>query len=125
MAVEIGAMERDALFRRVLIDLATYDDLKAAVEAGDLEQSYRLGRIIADAFRLVVDGGLGWAHRTAEPTALTLPPAELRRIITRLRADAEADYESSRPQREEAQKEWGEITDARDACTAVLQGLGS
>ena len=40
------------------------------VAEGDLGQCYKPGRKIADGFRLLVDGGLGWEQRTAEATTL-------------------------------------------------------
>ena len=121
MAVELGARHRDALFQRILVDFSAFDDLQRFIEAGDLEQSYRLGRRIADGFRLLADGGLGWQRRTAEVTTLTLPSPELRRIMTRMRDEASAEWEGKRLDREETEREWAEVTDARDACAAVLE----
>jgi hypothetical protein len=120
LAVQLSPERRDALFKLVLAELSEFEDLRQAVEAGDLEQSYRLGRRMADGLRLIVDGGLGWAHRTAEPVTLVLPPEELRRIMTRMRDTAAAEYESMGPEREEAEGDWRTLTDAQDACTAVL-----
>lgn len=125
MAAELNPQQRDALFRRILVDFSAFEDLQRFIEAGNLEQSHKLGRVIADGFRLLADGGLGWAPRVAEPVTLTLPAVELRRIMTRIRDEAIADYEDIRPDREEAQREWNQIIEARDACTAVLRQIAS
>lgn len=123
MGVELTARHRDALFRRILLEFSAFDDLLRLVEAGELEESYKLGRQIADGFRLIADGGLGWENRTAEPTTLTLPPIDLRRIMRRMHDEAVAEWESKRPEREEAERESAEITDARDACSAILDQI--
>lgn len=123
MAIQLTAEQRDALFARILLDFSAFDDLQRAVGQGDLEEAYALGRKIGDGFRLIVDGGLGWARKTAEPLSLTLPATELVPLMTRMKWEAEAHYESMRPDREETQREWAEISDARDACTAVLDQI--
>jgi hypothetical protein len=80
---------------------------------------------MVDGLRLIIDGGLGWAHCTAEPVTLMLPPEKFRRIMTRMRNEASAEYESIRPEREEAEADWRQIAEARDACTTVLDQIGS
>lgn len=125
MAVELAPQQRDALFKRILLDFSGFEDLQVSIAAGDLEQAYRLGRRIADGFRLIVDGGLGWEDRTAEPTTISLPPIDLRRIMCRMHDEAVAEWDSKRPDREETEREWGEVTDARDACSAVLAQIAS
>lgn len=123
MPVELSAQQRDALFAAILLTLRRFDELEQAIGQGDLESAYRRGREITDGLRLIADGGLGWAVKTAEPTTLTLPEAELRPIIGRMKAEADAVYENRRPDREETEREWAEVTDTRDACQAVLDQL--
>lgn len=123
MSIQLSPKHRDALFQRVLLDFSTFEDLQRFIEAGDLEQSYKIGRRLADGFRLLADGGLGWEQRTAEPTTLTLPSLELRRIMTRMHDEALAEWEGKRPEREDTEREWAEVIDARDACSAVLERL--
>jgi len=123
VAVQLSPERRDALLKRILIDFTAFEDLREAAEKEDLEQSYKLGRRMADGLRLIMDGGLGWAHHAAEPVTLALPPEELRRIMTRVRDEAAIEYEAIRPDREEAEAEWSQITDARDACTEVLDQI--
>lgn len=125
MDIQLSPEGRDAIFSRILVDFTAFEDLLRAVDAGDLEQSYRLGRRMVDGLRLIVDGGLGWAHRTVEPVTLMLPPEELRGIMTRLRDAVAAEHEAVRPEREEAERDWRKVTDARDACTMVLDQIAS
>jgi hypothetical protein len=123
MAVKLSPQHRDALFNRVLLDIEAFEDLLAAIGQEDLEQSYKLGRRISDGFRLIVDGRLGWKTRTAEPTTITLPVVDLRRIVRGMRDDAVAEWEGRRPDREETEREWAEITHTRDACDSILEQL--
>lgn len=123
MAARLTPQERDALFARVLLDLSEFEDLQRAIASGDLEHAYKLGRRIGDGLRLLLDGGLGFARRTAEPITLRLPHDELRHISSRMKGETEAHYESLRPDREETERDTAEITDVRDACTSVLKQI--
>jgi hypothetical protein len=123
VGVVLQPAQRDALFRWAWGEVSDFGDLEEALAKGDFETAYRMGRRVADAFRLIQDGGLGWAHRIAEPVELTLPEAELRAIIQRLKGSAEASYEAMRPDQEEMRAEWEEVAGARDACTFVLEEL--
>lgn len=123
MTIDLSPKDRDALFQRVLLDFSAFDDLQRFVAAGDLEQAYRIGRRLADGFRLLADGGLGWEQRTAATTTLELPPLELRRILTRMHDEALAEWEGKRPEREDTEREWAEVTDARDACASILERI--
>jgi hypothetical protein len=121
MSIELSPKDRDALYQRVLLDFSAFDDLQMFIEAGDMEEAYKIGRRFADGFRLIADGGLGWEKGAAGPTTLELPPVELRRILTRMHDEALAEWEGKRPEREDIEKEWAEVTDVRDACAAVLE----
>jgi hypothetical protein len=125
MGVTISAEQRDALYTLVLDELTGYEDLRIAYEADDLEASYRLGRRVSDALRLIVDGGLGWGTRAAGPVELTLPPEDLRRIFSNLRRNAATLYEAMRPEQEEVAAEWAEIKQVRETCGEVLEQLRS
>lgn len=120
MPITLKPEQRDALFSQVSVDLGLIDDLQAAMSKGDEEECYRLGRRVSEALRLVVEGGLGWKERTAEPTLLKLPDAEIRRSITRMHQDVRAGIEYKRPELEESQAEWDELTATRAVCQMVL-----
>jgi hypothetical protein len=120
MAVTLQPNERDALISQISADLTLFGDLELAMKQGDEEACYRLGRKICDGLRLIIDGGLGWQKRTVDPTVLTLPDMELRRILGRMREQAGALLESKRPDHEEAMAEMDEIATVRTAAETVF-----
>jgi hypothetical protein len=123
--VVISAEQRNALYQLALTELLLFEDLRNAYEGElDLEACYRLGRPVMDTLRLIVDGGLGWGDMTSQDSVpLNLPPEELRRIMTRLRAGAVFLGESQQEEQEEKRDEWNQATLARDACNAALEQL--
>lgn len=121
MPVILEPKERDALLAQITSNFTAVGDLERAMHAGDEEVCFRLGRTIADGLRLILDGGLGWQPRSAEPTVLTLPDAELREIAHRMRDQAVLHYESRVPDAEEAQAVIEEIAMARDAANSVWE----
>jgi len=123
MPIDLSPKDRDALFQRVLLDFSAFDDLQRFVGSGDLEQAYKIGRRLADGFRLIADGGLGWEQETAAPTTLDLPQIDLRRIMIRMHDEALAEWEGKRPEREDTEREWAEVTDTRDACASILERI--
>jgi hypothetical protein len=77
-------------------------------------------------FRLIQDGSLGWGYPEGdEAVELTLPPAELRRIMEAQRRLLIVHQEANRPSREQAEAEWRQAEEARAACTAILEQLGA
>ena len=120
MPVTLQPNERDAMFAQISADFTAFGDLEQAIRMGDEEQCYLLGRKLSDGLRLLVDGGLGWRERTADPTVLTLPDGELLWIMGRMQDRATTLYESMRPDRESSQAEWGDIETVRDACGTVM-----
>jgi hypothetical protein len=120
MPITLKPEQRDALFSQVSVDLDLIDDLQAAMSKGDEEECYRLGRRVSEALRLVIEGGFGWKERTAEPTVLELTDQEIRRTMTRMQQDVRAGIEYKRPEHEESQAEWDELTATKAACEAVL-----
>ena len=120
MPVPLEPEERDAFFSQVSVDLGLMGDLESAIDKGDEEECYRLGRRVSEALRLVVEGGLGWRERTAEATVLNLPDEELVRTVTRMERDVGAGIEYKRPEHEESQAEWDGLLATKAACQAVL-----
>lgn len=121
MAIKLEAKQRDAIFTQITADFTLFGDLEKAVEEGDEEQCYVLGRLLSDGLRLLVDGGLGWRDRTAEPIVLTIPDEELLGIMARLRERMVTLYEPMRPDKEESQAEWDEIATIRESCSEVMK----
>jgi hypothetical protein len=120
MSVTLEAQERDALFAQVEVDLGLLRDLQAAIDQGNEEECYQLGRRVSDALRLVVAGGLGWREGTHGATVLTLSDEEIRHTVTRMRADVMAAIEHKRPEHEENQSEWEELAAIEKACEYIL-----
>lgn len=120
MPVVLDPKERDALHAQVLAEFTLFSDLEKAIHEGDEEACYKLGHKLSDGLRLLVDGGLGWQRRTVDPTVLTVPDSELRRIVMRMQVEAMAAYELMRPDREESRAQWDEIASVRAACDSVL-----
>jgi hypothetical protein len=121
--VLITREQRDGLYQVLLTELSTFDDLRSAYERkeADIETSERLGRMVADALRLIVDGGVGWGDlSSAERVKLTLPESELGPLLDRVRSAAVSLLEALQPEYEEKLELLKEVEVARDACTAVL-----
>lgn len=123
MSVALTAPQRDALYRQVIAELTLLDDLRQAWEISDVETAYRLGRSCSDCLRLIVDG-LGWGEQaSSESTELRIPPAELTRILSRLRDSATLQYEAERPDQEEFRANWDRAGLVRDTCVAKLEEI--
>lgn len=123
MCITLTETERDALYHQALTELTLIDDLREAWERGDVETAYRLGRLCSDCLRLVVDG-LGWGERaSSKPIELRIPPAELTRILSRMRDSAVLQYEAERPEQEEFRANWDRVGIVRDTCNAKLEEL--
>jgi hypothetical protein len=121
MAITLKPKERDAIFTQISADFTLFGDLEKAIEEGDEEQCYILGRILSDGLRLLLDGGLGWRPHTGEPTVLTIPDEELVAIMGRLRERMVGLYESMLPTREGSQAEWDEIATISDSASEVMK----
>lgn len=123
MAATITAEERDAIFTHILLALDAFEDVENAIETGDHEVAYAVGRRVSDGLRLILDGGLGFAQSTVGPVTLKLPPNELRPIMSRMRRELDALCESKRPEFESARKEEADTLAVRNACYSVLDQL--
>lgn len=120
MPVTLQPDERDALWQQISSNFTLLSDLELAMDKGDEESCYKIGRKIADGLRLIIDGGLGWQPRSATPTVLTLPDLELRQIMGRMKEQAVTLYESKRPEAEASQAEMDEIAAVRAAAATVF-----
>lgn len=123
-ATEITGEEGDALRAVILTHISGIDDLRMACEAEDFARAERLGVEYGDELRLMED--LGWTGAVSDTAVLklTMPPAQLWRVFTRLRsvaatlrADEDGEeavaLEETRRFRERAQR-------VADACERVL-----
>jgi hypothetical protein len=125
MGITITGPERDALFAVIVSNTGDLLDLEQATLEEDWEACHRLGRRVADGLRLIVDGGLEWGDETsAEEVQLSLPPADLRRILSELHSCAVHLQEAVRPEYEEKLAAWKRAQLAVDACTSALDQIG-
>jgi hypothetical protein len=123
MPIVLTAEERDALYLQTIAELTLLDDLRQAWETGDVETAFRLGRRCSDCLRLIVDG-LGWGDQAgSESVELQIPPAELRRILSRLRDSATLQVESERSEQEAFRATWERAGMVRDTCTEKLEEI--
>lgn len=118
----LPADHRNAIFAEVRADLLSVDDLRLAIEHGELETAERLGRRFGGELRLI-QHGLGWDEKVDEPVHLSLPVAELRPILIGLRDTAIDLYESQRPEQEVFRAPWERAARVRDACNEALNNL--
>jgi hypothetical protein len=43
--------------------------------------------------------------------------------MTRMHDEALAEWQGRRSEREDTEREWAEVTDARDACASILERI--
>lgn len=124
--IRITAEQRNALYEQVRNHLAALGDVVIALEQDeDFAAAERLGRQFAEDFRLLED--LGWDKAVEQASlTLTMPTADLRRILMRLQAEAEGgarEPEEERRAREEAVRTREAFVAARDTCREILDSL--
>ena len=89
MALTIGQEARDAIRNEILTELSASGDIWITLRAGDYEAARRLRDRLVDEMRLLDD--LGWEPDLAqEQFELTVPPANLARVLMRLTENAQA-----------------------------------
>jgi len=123
VSVEITASERDALYEQIYVRLSGIDDVWLAAQTEDFERADRLARELIDELLLVRDD-LGWGPGAGEPLRLTTEPDVLRRVLTRMQRQAEAQLEAEEQEREEGRRREEQRRRLMDACRRVLAELG-
>lgn len=118
--------QRDALYQQVRNHLVAIGDLAMALEQDhDIDTAERLGRRFAEDLRLLED--LGWEPVVERPSfCLTMPVADLRRVLMRLQAEAEGgarEPEDERRAREVEDRAKAAFVAARDTCCEILDTL--
>lgn len=125
-AMEITIEERDALYGQALNHLSGLGDLWIAIKDEDFETAEQLGRQFGDELRLIDD--LGWGDAPAAAIELRMPPEELHRVFTNLRADAEALRRDEVRDEAEAEEEAREFRNrakrVTEVCDRVLSVVG-
>jgi hypothetical protein len=123
----ISPAQRLAVYEQVRLHLSTVSDLWLALERNhDYETAKRLGREFSEDSRLLDD--LGWNPEDVRPEfELTMPDADLMRVLGRLRGEADGGLNPTGVEREsKEQEERVELgfRRARDACDDLLAQLG-
>lgn len=123
MTIQVSAAQRDALYRRALAQLRAFDDLLGAVDAGETEAAYRIGRRMTDALRLIQEE-LGWVWQTSGDHDLgRMSPQDLKGILDRVQGDSILEYENQLPELEEVRGPVEEAALIRDTCGEILESL--
>jgi len=121
----IDRHQRDGLYELVRNHLGSVGDLWHALEnKRDFAKAERLGREFTDDFRLL--GDIGWRDTDdRESFALTMPPQELARALTRLHDEAAAVLTESdeRGYRKEEAETEARFQFGLDTCEEVLLGI--
>jgi hypothetical protein len=122
----VSRAHRDALYAELLTALGEVPDLEELSRSArreDIERCDRIGRRLDEVFRLI-QGGLGWGYPDGDAAVqLTLPPDELRGILECQRRLLVIHQEANQSDREDAEAEWQQTEEAREACTAVLEQI--
>lgn len=120
--MRITADERDALYDQIYIRLSGIDGLWFATQAEDWESADRLAGELVDELRLVLED-LGWGEGSGEPLRLTTPPDVLRRVLTRMREQAEGAQAAEAEEREESRLREERRQRLMQTCRRVLAEL--
>jgi len=119
--VVLQPKERDALWAQIAGEFTLFGDLDQAMHRGEAMPCEDLGRKIADGFRLIIDGGLGWKKHVPTPTVLTLPASELIEIFSRMEEQAISRYGDPEVFAGGGEAEIEEIETVRAAAASVFE----
>lgn len=122
VTVTLSAAEREAIYAQVRADLLAVDDLRLAIEEDEHETADRLARRYVNELRLVING-LGWGDQGEGSAALTIPPDELRPILTELRDRAAELLKAPRKDQEAFRPPWEQAALMQDTCNQTLARL--
>lgn len=120
--ITLPADQRNVLYAHIKPNLLAVDDLRLAIEAGELEVADRLGRRIASELRLI-QAGLRWGDELDKPVDISLPAGELRAALQRLQDQAFDQYQSAQDEQEAFRHPWEQAAQVRDICAEVLGRL--
>jgi hypothetical protein len=123
-APKITSIQRDAVYRQILDQMANAGDLRLLITQGDLSAAGRLAREVSDDLQLVSDA-LGWRETSSGgDVELDLPPEQLRRTFARLLQRAIEDREASSREPTEAEVPYERALLVIETCDQVLAAVG-
>ena len=86
MPITLNREQRDAIYSQLRTDITGFNDIELNLRAGDFDAARRQSQRMADDARLLDD--LGWEDDPGrEEFTLTMPPADLARLLSRLNDD--------------------------------------
>ena len=123
--ITITRRQRESIYEQLRRRLTTIDAIRVFADE-DPEEAGRLALQYADDFRLFED--VGWDRDDPRDSIrLTMPPADLRRVLMRLQAEAEGALattsDEEREERESRAETREESIAAREACRGLLDDL--
>jgi hypothetical protein len=121
--ITITPRQRAPIYGQLRRHLTIIDDVRVFAD-DDPEEAGRLALQYADDFRLFED--VGWDREDPRDSIrLTMPTADLRRVLMRLQAEAEGALKGTAKEREEAERAEmrEESIAARQACLDLLDDL--
>jgi hypothetical protein len=87
--LSVSPDQRDLLYERIYRNLAGIDFVWEAAREEEFDKANRLGLKYCDELTLVIED-LGWGDRSSDrPIELKTPPEVFRRVLERLRSEAE------------------------------------
>jgi hypothetical protein len=120
----ITSVQRDAIYRQIIDQMAKAGDLRLLIERGDLGAAERLAREVSDDLQLVLDA-LGWGETdSGESVELNLPAEQLRRTFARLLERAVEDREASSPSSSGGEAPYERALLVIETCDQVLALVG-
>lgn len=124
MSIAITLEQRDALYEDLLTHLSGMGDLWLAINRNDFETADRLGHEFVDELRLILKD-LGWGDGPKTGTVeLTLPPADLRNVLGRIRDRAHRHRKSHQEALTEVTVPLQQSELVIQTCDQVLAALG-
>ena len=120
----ITSIQRDAVYRQILDQMANAGDLRLLIDQGELGAAGQLAREVSDDLQLVLDA-LGWGETSSgDSVELDLPPEQLRRTFARLLERAIEDREASSQAQTETQAPYERALLVIETCDQVLAVVG-
>jgi hypothetical protein len=87
MAITINREQRDAIYSQIRTDITGFNDIELDLRAGHFDAARQQSQRMTDDARLLDD--LGWEPDPGrDEFTLTMPPADLARLLGRLNDDA-------------------------------------
>jgi hypothetical protein len=115
--ITISAYARDLLFEQIADHIHGINDLRIALERGDVRNAERLAQEYSDDL-LLVSESLGWREGCGEEFELSSPPSVLRRVFSRY---CQAALHQEAVDRAEEAEAIQELREARERTQGLIR----